>query len=92
MISYQVPTVLRRLSPQQVFDEGITSFLGVGIFLYLAAANKAFSIQALNDFTEVETFRDIHDALGELEQAGLIERTQIIDDLDTADVELGGAA
>ena len=92
MIGYKVPTVLQRLNPQQVLDEGITSFLGLGIFLYFAAANKAFSIEALNDFTEVETFRDIHDALEELEQAGLIERTQIIDDLDTADVELGGAA
>lgn len=91
MIAYQVPAVMRHLAPYQIFEEGATSFVAIGIFAYLSAVGKPVDPDVLDDLSQ-EPSSDIHDALTELEQLQLIEPVKIISDADeVAEVE-GGAA
>lgn len=92
MIAYQVPAVMRHLSAVQVFEEGATSFLAVGIFSYLADTGSADTAKDLEDLTEAETesAAEISEALLELENLQLIEQVNLGSDIDGMLAELSG--
>lgn len=79
-IAYQVPQVMRHLSAQQVFEEGATSFLVVGVFTYLADIGKAVTADDLWSFSQTEHHDNVCEALDELEELQLIERVKVKDD------------
>lgn len=79
MIAYKVPAVMRHLSAMQVFEEGATSFLVVGVFTYLADTGRAITADDLWGFSQTDLHDNVREALDELEALQLIEQIHIVD-------------
>lgn len=90
MIAYQVPTVMRHLTPNQVLDEAVSSFAALGIFAYLASVGTPVDRDEISGLIVGGTDEDILDILLDLEGLQLIEQVKISDDIDEMLAELSG--
>lgn len=90
MIAYQVPVVMRHLTPLQIIDEGVESFTAVGIFAFIASVGIPVDPDMLDGLSQTESPSDIHDALVDLEQHKLIEPVHIATDINLLAKELAG--
>jgi hypothetical protein len=79
MIAYQVPAVMRHLTPVQILDEGVSSFAALGIFAYLASVDFAVSRDDISGLIVGGGNEDILDILLDLEGLQLIEQVQVLD-------------
>lgn len=92
MIAYQVPAVMRHLTPLQIIDEGVSGFTAVGIFAYLASVGGGATSEELWRLSQTEHHDAIRDALHELEGLQLIEQVKITGsgDIDGMLADLSG--
>lgn len=90
MIAYQVPAVMRHLTPVQILDEAVSSFAALGIFTYLSYVGVPVDRDQISGLIVGGTDEDILDILMDLEELQLIEQVQIADDINGMLAELSG--
>lgn len=79
MIAYQVPAVMRHLTPVQILDEAVGSFAALGIFTYLSHVGIPVDRDEISGLIVGGTDEDVLDILLDLEGLQLIEQIHIVD-------------
>lgn len=90
MIAYQVPAVMRHLTPLQIIDEGVSSFTAVGLFAFLASVGTPVDRLMLESLINDVSAEEVQKALEDLEELQLIEQAKSTTNIDGMLAELSG--